>query len=53
MEQDAHLCRCRAGLFGGGSFEFHFPTGIATDGSGDVFVTDNANNRIDEFASAR
>jgi hypothetical protein len=42
---------CRAGLFGGGAGEFYAPDGVATDSSGDVYVADQANNRIDELSA--
>jgi tripartite motif-containing protein 71 len=43
---------CRVGIAGGGAGQFYFPAGVATDSSGDVYVADYANNRIDEFSSA-
>ncbi len=45
---------CRAGILGGGAGQFDFfeASGVATDSSGDVYVADNFNNRIDEFSAA-
>ena len=37
---------------GDGAGQFYFPNGVAVDGSGDVFVTDYNDNRLDEFTSA-
>jgi hypothetical protein len=42
---------CRAGSHGGGAGQFYVPDGVATDSSGDVYVTDYYNNRIDEFSA--
>jgi outer membrane protein OmpA-like peptidoglycan-associated protein len=43
---------CQQGLFGGGAGQLSNPYGVATDSSGDVYVADEANNRIDEFSAA-
>ena len=45
---------CRAGIAGGGAGQFDFfePAGVATDSSGDVYVAEFDNNRIDEFSAA-
>ena len=43
---------CRAGISGGGAGQLYAPTGVATDSSGDVYVTDYGNARIDEFSAA-
>jgi hypothetical protein len=43
---------CLAGLSGGGAGEFNHVEGVATDSSGDVYVADSGNNRIDEFSPA-
>ena len=43
---------CQAGLQGDGAGQFYYPDGVAVDGSGDVFVTDYNDNRLDEFTSA-
>jgi tripartite motif-containing protein 71 len=40
---------CRQGRFGGGAGEFSDPGGLETHASGDVYVADFSNNRIDEF----
>jgi hypothetical protein len=42
---------CQAGISGGGAGEFESPHGVATDSSGDVYVS-GGNNRIDEFSGA-
>jgi NHL repeat len=43
---------CQTGLVGGGAGEFNHIVGVATDSSGDVYVADSGNNRIDEFSPA-
>ena len=43
---------CQAGIEGGGAGELDQPDGIATDPSGNVYVADDVNNRIDEFSAA-
>ena len=43
---------CRAGSPGGGAGQFYVPEGVATDSSGDVYVADYYNFRIDEFSAA-
>ena len=43
---------CEDGIYGGGAGQFEEPGGIATDSSGDVYVADTGNNRIDEFSAA-
>jgi RHS repeat-associated protein len=40
---------CKTGLSGSGSGEFDRPKGVAIDSSGNVWVADEENNRIDEF----
>jgi hypothetical protein len=42
---------CQVGQAGGGAGEFYGPNGVATDSSGDVYVADYYNNRVDEFSS--
>ncbi len=42
---------CEAGIAGGGAGQFHEPKGIAIDSSGNVWVADLANDRIEEFSS--
>ena len=40
------------GSTGGGAGELYGPLGVATDPSGDVYVADSGNERIDEFSAA-
>ena len=50
---EAEVCTssCRAGIAGSGSGQFSFPEGIAIDSSGDVWVVDHNNDRIEELSS--
>jgi hypothetical protein len=43
---------CQPGLFGGGAGEFYNPYGVAIDPSGNVYVADVSNFRVQEFSSA-
>jgi sugar lactone lactonase YvrE len=43
---------CQSGSLGGGAGELDAPDGVAVDASGDVFVADTGNERIDEFSSS-
>jgi sugar lactone lactonase YvrE len=43
---------CRAGIAGGGSGQFNNPTGVAVDPSGNVWVADMYNHRLEEFSAA-
>jgi hypothetical protein len=44
---------CRAGIAGSGNGQFHVPWGIAINqATGDVYVTDQANSRVEEFTVA-
>ncbi len=43
---------CQAGIVGDGAGQLSNPYGVATDSSGDVYVTDSGNYRIDEFSAA-
>ena len=40
---------CKAGLAGSGAGQFKEPKGIAIAANGNVYVSDSANNRIEEF----
>jgi hypothetical protein len=40
---------CRAGAYGGRGGELAGPVGIATDSSGNVYVADNANDRVQKY----
>ena len=44
---------CRAGIIGSGAGQLgQYAGGVATDGSGDVYLADYGNNRIEEFSAA-
>ena len=43
---------CRAGTAGGSAGQLNNPYGVAVSGSGDVYVADGSNNRVDEFTQA-
>lgn len=43
---------CQMGLSGGGAGELNGPDGIATDTSGNVYVADDFNERVDAFSSS-
>jgi DNA-binding beta-propeller fold protein YncE len=43
---------CKPGLPGGRAGQLGFPGGIAADGSGNVYVTDPANDRVSQFTTA-
>jgi sugar lactone lactonase YvrE len=40
---------CKAGAIGTLGGELHFPTGIATDAAGNVYVADTLGNRVEKF----
>jgi hypothetical protein len=42
---------CQGGLSGGGAGSFNYPHGVATDSSGDIYVADSADDRIEEFST--
>ncbi len=52
-KEEAEICKtsCKAGIAGSGSGQFNGPLGIAIDGSGNVWVVDHANNRLEEFSN--
>jgi prepilin-type N-terminal cleavage/methylation domain-containing protein len=43
---------CQAGVSGAGNGQLDFPVGIALDSSGNIYVTDTGNNRVEEFSSS-
>ena len=43
---------CQAGIAGGGAGQFDEPAEVATNSSGDVYVADSLNDRIEEFSAA-
>jgi hypothetical protein len=47
-------CLCTSGMCptssGSGNGQFSCPVGIAIDGSGNLWVVDNGNNRVQEFS---
>lgn len=43
---------CQRGIAGGGSGQFNDPVGIAIDGTGNVWVADGYNNRLQELSAA-
>jgi hypothetical protein len=50
---DVCTTSCNSGSAGGGAGQLINPFGVAVAGSGDVYVADNSNTRIDEFGPAR
>ncbi len=42
---------CKAGVVGSGSGQFSDPIGIGVDGSGNVWVADGSNSRVEEFSA--
>jgi DNA-binding beta-propeller fold protein YncE len=47
----AYAPNATIGAFGTGNGQFEFPYGVAVDGSGNVWVADGQNNRLQEFDS--
>ena len=50
-DEDPDPSLCRAGLAGSGSGQLNLPFGVAVDGSGDVYVFDLGNLRVQKFNS--
>jgi hypothetical protein len=44
---------CQAGIAGASDGQFSHPIGLATDGSGDIYVADTNNSRIEKFTTPR
>jgi hypothetical protein len=40
------------GMQGTGDGQFNYPIGVAVDNSGNVYVTDESNNRVQKFSSS-
>ncbi|MFZ2051951.1 MAG: SMP-30/gluconolactonase/LRE family protein [Solirubrobacteraceae bacterium] len=53
-EEKFQICTsgCRAGIAGAGKGQFNGPWGIALDAAGDLYVSDNHNDRVQELTSA-
>src|SRR6266540_4750247 len=51
FEVCTRVTECRPGEPGGGAGQLGFPGGIAVDDTGNVFVTDPANDRISQFTT--
>ncbi len=51
LEACSEAKECRAGLAGSGNGQLSAPRGVAVDASGNVWVADCNNNRIEEFSS--
>jgi DNA-binding beta-propeller fold protein YncE len=43
---------CQTGIAGGGAGQFNFPSGVALDGAGNLYVAEISNNRISVFSTA-
>lgn len=50
---EAETCttECKAGIAGSGNGQFHEPTGLTVDANGNIWVTDEANNRVQELSA--
>jgi tripartite motif-containing protein 71 len=51
-EYETCTSSCRAGIGGSGAGQFKEPAGIAVDASGDVWVSDTGNNRVQELSAS-
>jgi hypothetical protein len=49
---DVCTSSCVAGSQGGGAGQLNLPLGVGVSGSGDVYVADQNNHRVDEFSQA-
>ena len=49
---DAQVFLLKWGSFGSGDGQFNFPNGVAVDPSGNVYVADAYNNRIQKFTGS-
>jgi DNA-binding beta-propeller fold protein YncE len=52
MQYETCTSSCQAGISGSGNGQFSAPYGLATDSSGNVYVVDAGNNRIEKFSSS-
>jgi RHS repeat-associated protein len=52
-KEEAEVCTnsCQAGIAGSGNGQLSEPMGVTVDSSGDVWVVDRANDRVEEFNS--
>jgi DNA-binding beta-propeller fold protein YncE len=52
--EEAEVCTsgCQAGVAGGGEGQLSFPTGVAVDSTGRVYVLDAGNGRVERFSAA-
>ncbi|MGA2455744.1 MAG: SMP-30/gluconolactonase/LRE family protein [Solirubrobacteraceae bacterium] len=51
---ELEVCKsgCKAGIAGSGNGEFNGPVALAIDSTGDIWVLDSGNNRVEELSSA-
>lgn len=50
-EMETCTTGCKAGLAGSGNGQLHEPTGLALDSKGDIWATDEDNDRVEEFSA--